>query len=598
MILIPFFGSMMGEKITENFKLDKILRVDLTSGSVKSEPLERGAKELIGGKGVAAFYMLKEVKPGTDPLSPENRLIFSWGPLTGLAPTTSRLVVSTKSPLTGTFLDSYSGGMFPAKLRFGLPGHVAIIFEGKAEEMCYLLVDHGNAELVPAPELRGKSVFELYQKFGDGAEIAGIGVGGEKMVRYATISSDRGTHHAGRGGAGAVMGSKNLKCVVVKSDPPALPKEIRDLAAAYVKKLRENPGTQWAIQIGTAGTTFSSQSAGLLPSLGWRMGRFFGYDSIGPEKVKESVKERKTCYFCPLACGYALKLKGKFEIETRKGPEYETIAMLGPNCGIDDLSAISKLDSLCGEYGIDTIEVGNIIGWLMRCNEEGIKIFDIKFGDVEKCIQVIEAIAHRDGRLGNTLADGLKKAASVFGGEDFIAECKGMGYPGYDPRGSVAMALAYATSDRGACHKRSWAVGPTTFWGDAPYDYDKAPRFVKEDHDNNSALWCLAICDFASPVYLEDLGSEWLRALGYNFTREQLKSLGAKVWSMVREFNVRHGFDRKDDYLPKIMTRPLEGEGPARGKSIDPEKFNQMLDKYYELQGWTKDGKPKSSFGL
>ncbi|MBC7219298.1 MAG: aldehyde ferredoxin oxidoreductase family protein [Hadesarchaea archaeon] len=583
----------MGEKITENFKLEKVLRVNLTSGSIKSEPLEKGAKELIGGKGVAAYYMLKEVRPGTDPLSPDNKLIFSWGPLTGIAPTTSRLVVSTKSPLTGTFLDSYSGGMFPAKLRFGLPGHVGIIFEGKAEEMCYLLVDHGNVELVAAPELKGKSVAELYQRFGKGVEIAGIGVGGEKMVRYATISSDFGTHHAGRGGAGAVMGSKNLKCVVAKSDPPVLPKEIRDLSVAYVKKLRENPGTQWAIQIGTAGTTFSSQSAGILPSFGWKMGKFPGYDGISPEKVKESTKERKTCYNCPLACGYSLRLKGKFEIETRKGPEYETIAMLGPNCGIDDLSAISKLDYLCGEYGIDTIEVGNIISWLMRCSEEGIKIYDIKFGEVEKCLQVVEAIAHRKEKLGDTLADGLKKAVSVYGGEDFAVECKGMSYPGYDPRGSVAMALAYATSDRGACHKRSWAVGPTTFWGDAAFNYEKAPKFVKEDHDNNSILWCLAICDFASPVYLEDLGSEWLRALGYDYTVEQLKSIGNKVWNMVREFNVRHGFDRKDDYLPKMMTKPLGGEGPASGKSIDSAGFKLMLEKYYELQGWTKDGKPK-----
>ncbi|MGC8817133.1 MAG: aldehyde ferredoxin oxidoreductase family protein [Candidatus Hadarchaeum sp.] len=583
----------MGEKITENLKLEKILRVNLTSGSIKSEPLDSRAKELIGGKGVAAFYLLKELKPGVDPFSPENKLIFSWGPLTGIAPTTSRLVVSTKSPLTGTFLDSYSGGMFPAKLRFGLPNHVGIIFEGKAKEMCYLLVDHGRAELVTAPDLKGKSVVELYQKFGKGVEIAGIGIGGENMVRYATISSDWGTHHAGRGGAGAVMGSKNLKCVVVKSDPQSLPKEIKDLSVAYVKKLRENPGTQWAIQIGTAGTTFSSQSAGLLPSFGWKMGRFPGYDNISPEKVKASTKERKTCYNCPLACGYSLRLKGKFEIETRKGPEYETIAMMGPNCGIDDLSAIAKLDALCGEYGIDTIEAGNILGWLMRCNEEGIKIFDIKFGEVEKCIQIVGDIAHRKGKLGDTLADGLKKAVSVYGGGEFAVECKGMGYPGYDPRGSVGMALAYATSDRGACHKRSWVVGPTTFWGDAAFDYEKAPKFVKEDHDNNSVLWCLAICDFSSPVYLEDLGSEWLKALGYDYSVEQLKSIGNRVWNMVREFNVRHGFDRKDDYLPKMMAKPLEGEGPASGKSVDPAGFNLMLEKYYELQGWTKDGKPR-----
>ncbi|MEM2878170.1 MAG: aldehyde ferredoxin oxidoreductase family protein [Candidatus Hadarchaeales archaeon] len=579
----------------EHYKLDKIMRVDLKNGLISSEQLDKKAETFIGGKGIGVYYLLKELKPKIDPLSPENKLIFAWGPLTGIAPTTSRLVVCTKSPLTGAFLDSYSGGVFPAKLRFGLPGHVGIIFEGRADRLSYLFIDHGNAELRDASELKGLSVAELYGKFGNGVEIAGIGVGGENMVRYATISSDWGTHHAGRGGAGAVMGSKNLKCVVVKSDPPVLPKALKELSIKYVKKLRENPGTQWAIQIGTAGTTFSSQSAGILPTRGWSMGRFDGYDGIGPEKVKESVVERKTCYNCPLACGYSLRLKGKYEINTRKGPEYETIAMMGPNCGISDLSAVSKLDMTCGEYGIDTIEVGGILGWLMRCNQEGIRIHDIKFGDVEKGLDLIEEIARRKGDLGNVLADGIRKAVSAYGGKEFAAECKGMCYPGYDPRGSVAMALAYATSDRGACHKRSWAVGATTFWGDAAFDYERAPAFVKNDHINNSVLWCLAICDFGSPAYLEDLGKEWLDSLGYSFTVEDLRSIGARVWNMAREFNVREGFDRKDDSLPEIMKRKLEGEGPASGRSIDQEKFSMMLDKYYEMVGWTKDGKPTDS---
>jgi len=576
-----------------SLKLDKILRINLTNGKIKTEPMDKDALLFMGGKGLACFYLLKEQGPQIDPFSPNNKLIFAWGPLMALAPATSRFVVVTKSPLTGTFLDSYCGGVFPAKLRFSLPRYAAIIFEGKAKELTYLKIENGNVELKDAKDLSGKSVSDLYDKFGKDFEIVGIGIAGEKRVRYATISCDRGTHHAGRGGAGAVMGSKNLKCIVARGEPPALPEKVKELRIKYVRKLRESPGTQWAIQSGTAGTLSDSHKAGIMPTKGWKMGRFEGYENIDPGKIQKATKRRVACYNCPLACGYSLELKGKFDVKTLKGPEYETIVMLGPNLGINDLSSIAKLDKLCGAFGIDTISTGNILGWLMRCSEEGIIDYDIEFGNVEKSIEVVENIAYRKDELGNVLADGIKRAVSVYGGGELAAECKGMDYPGYDPRGSVGMALAYATSDRGACHKRSWVVAPTTFWGELQWDFETQSSIVKKDQDDNSLLWSLVICDFASPVYLEDLGKEWLKALGYDYTVDQLKSLGERIWNMVRWFNIREGFDRKDDYLPEIMTKPLGGDGPAKGKNITRKDFEKMLDSYYELRGWDKNGRPK-----
>jgi len=576
----------------QNAKLDKILRINLTEGKIKTEPIDKDALQFIGGKGLAVHYLMKELKPKTDPLSSENKLIFAWGPLTALAPTTARFVAVTKSPLTGTFLDSYSGGQFPAKLRFGLPGYAAIIFEGKAKNLTYLEIDNGKVELKNAESLRGKNVVELYDIFEKSFEVACIGVGGENMVRYATISSDRGVHHSGRGGAGAVMGSKNLKCVVARGEPPVLSDEIKELRKKYTKKLLESGGTQWALDIGTAGTLGGSQNAGLLPTKGYKEGRFDKFEKISPDEVKKATKGRKACYYCPLHCGYALELKGKYDVKTLWGPEYESLGMLGPNCNIDDLSSITVLATLCDELGMDSIEVGAILGWMMRCGEEGTKNFNIKFGDVERSIEIIKDIAHRKGELANVLADGIKKAAIVYGGKEFTAECKGMSYPAYDPRGSVGMALAFATSDRGACHKRSWAVGPTTFWGKSGFDYSVQPKIVKEDQDKNSILWSIMICDFGSSVYLEDLGSEWLKALGYDYTAKELEALGERIWNMVRLFNIREGFGRKDDYMPELMTTPLAGEGPAAGKNIKKEDFESMLDAYYALRGWTKEGIP------
>lgn len=579
-----------------SFKLDKILRVNLTNGGIKIEPMDKDALSFIGGKGLACFYLLKEQDPKTDSLSPNNKLIFAWGPLTALAPATSRFVVATKSPLTGTFLDTYSGGVFPAKLRFSLPECAAIIFEGRAEELTYLRIENGKAELKDAKDLKGKSILDLYDRFGRDFEIASIGVAGENRVRYATISSDRGTHFAGRGGAGAVMGSKNLKCVAVQGKPPSLSPEIEELRAKYWKKLRENPGTQWAIATGTAGTLLLAHEAGIMPTRGWKMGRFEEFEKIGTDEIKKATKRRVPCYYCPLVCGYSLELKGKFSITTLRGPDYESVVMLGPNCGISDLSCIAKLNDLCNAFGMDSISTGNMIGWLMRCCEEGVMDFGIKFGNAEKSMEIVESIAYRKNELGNLLADGIKKAVSVYGGGEFAAECKGMDYPGYDPRGSVGMALAYATSDRGACHKRSWTVGPTTFWGKSQLDFDAQPAIVKGDQDDNSLLWSLVICDFASPVYLEDLGREWLQVLGYDYTVDQLKSLGERIWDMVRRFNVREGFSRKDDYLPEIMTKPLGGDGPARGKNITRKDFEKMLNSYYELRGWNKNGKPRTEW--
>ncbi len=574
-------------------KPNRFLRVDLSNEEISTETLPNDF-EYIGGKGFGVHHLLKELKPGIDPISHDNILIFAWGPMTALAPASSRYAVITKSPLTGAFLDCYCGGNFPANLRFALFDYLGIVFEGKAEELVYLEIDKNNINLKNAKNLSGKSVNELYDIFGKNSEVAGIGLAGEKKVRYATISCDRGTHHAGRGGSGAVMGSKNLKCVVVNKNRPNIPEEIKKLSIKYSKELRNSPATQSFINTGTMNTIAASNGVGVLPTEGWKKSQCENCDSITLESFKKTIRGRKSCYNCPLACGYSLDLNGEFNIITQKGPEYETIAMFGYNCGIKDKSSVAKLDHLCNDYGIDTISTGNILAWLMRCSEEGIIDYPIKFGDAKQSIKVLKKIAHREGELGEILSQGILKATSVYGGRKFAAECKGMDYPGYDPRGSVGMALEYATSDRGACHKRAWVVGPTTFFGNSRWDYDAQAEILKEGQDRNSLFWCYILCDFGRFAYLDDLGEEWLKLLGYDYSTEELKNLGEKVWNMTRKFNVKEGFSRKDDYLPKLMTKPVTGPGPASGREISRKDFEKMLDNYYKIRNWGHNGKPKN----
>ncbi|UCC33250.1 MAG: aldehyde ferredoxin oxidoreductase family protein, partial [Candidatus Bathyarchaeota archaeon] len=441
----------------------KILRVDLSHKKTSSEDLNtQWARMFIGGKGLGAKYLFEELKPNTDPLSPENVMIIMTGPLTGTtAPCASRYAVLTKSPLTGAFLDCYVGGYLGAELKFA--GFDAAIITGKAKKPTYLWIADGTAEFKDAKDLAGLDIHETEKRIKEDLEdkevkVAAIGPAGENLVKMACITMDL-YRHAGRGGAGAVMGSKNLKAVAVRGHQGVSVPKIEDFIALSKEITKGDvltPDNEWAKIDGTPGFLRMVQEAGILPTRNFQMGVFEHVNKIDEVAIKKMLVRRRACYGCPLGCGNLTQVKeGPFAGTIVEGPEYETLAMAGANCYISDLDAIARYNLLCDQLGLDTISTGDAIAFAMECYERGIITekdtngLELAFGNVEAYIKMPELIAHRES-IGDILAEGVSRAAEKIGkGSDrFTIQAKGLEYPGYDPRGSIGMALAYAVSDR------------------------------------------------------------------------------------------------------------------------------------------------------
>jgi aldehyde:ferredoxin oxidoreductase len=575
---------------------DKLLKVDLTKKNVSTEKIpESWLKKFIGGKGLGAALLHEENKVDVNPLSEDNKLIFSWGPFLGLAPGASRYCVVTKSPLTGTFLDSYSGGHFPTYLRFNLPEYRAIVISGAASEPVTLQINKGEVKFKDAGRYWGKTTREMAD-VKEGFLEASIGPAGENLVKFATISSDGGKHHAGRGGAGAVMGSKNLKSVLVsKIDEPDTLPDLSELRGDQLKYLSSSDNTKWARDVGTIGTLDPMNEAGALPTGNWTKGRFEGAGDIDDEAVTAATANRESCYLCPVACGYNLKFAAgsENEWETHKGPEYETTVMNGSLPEIGNLEDVARIGNLCDSLGLDSISTGNVISWAMEVSEKNLIDYSIGFGDGEKAAELVKKVAGRDD-LGDLLAEGTRYAGEKVGGEarEASVEVKGLELPSFEPRGSFSMALAYATSDRGACHQRAYPIGTDALGGDRdPYATEGHAAAVIPDQNLRSLTYSLITCDFTA--YQLDQVKDWLTAFGYDLSGDELKTTGERIWNLTRLFNVREGFSREDDKLPERMKKPLEGDGPARGNSISEEEFQEMLDEYYSLRGWDEEGRPK-----
>ncbi len=578
-------------------KANKILRVDLSTGKIRSEEVpEERLNQFVGGKGLGAAYLYRELKEGIQALSPQNKLLFMLGPLVGLAPGCSRYCVVTKSPLTRAFLHSYSGGDFPSQLKFSLPDHLGIILEGKAEAPVYLKVDNGTAELMDGSKLKGKKTDEVCDHFKD-YKVAAIGPAGENLVKFATISNDNGHHHAGRGGAGAVMGSKNLKAVIVRGEKPEVSEEIRNLQKEERRRLITSGATKGPREGGTPRLVDMINEVGAFPSRNWTKGSFEHANKINLDMVKKEAKKRVSCYNCPIACGFDLKMtEGLYKgLETGKGPEYETLGMVGANLEISDLSGVAKIGDLCNKLGMDTISTGNVIGWTMECSEKGLINYEIKFGDCKKAVELVEKIAYRED-IGDMLAEGTRYAGNQVGGEakEAAVEVKGLEPPAYDPRGSFSMGLAYATSDRGACHMRVWAIGGDVFGDRDPYSAEKghAEAVIQQQNLRSLIPDSLVSCSFAGYTYAIDNVVKWLNVLGYDLHARDLELIGERIWNLTRMFNVREGFSRKDDFLPRRMGRPLKQGGPADGSFIPKGDLDKMLTWYYDIRAWDKDGTP------
>ncbi len=564
---------------------DRLLRVDLSRQTVTSTAIpDPWLERYIGGKGIGARYLHAELEAGTEATAPENVLLFMLGPLTGYTPGEQRYAAITKSPLTGAFLDSYAGGSFPGRLAGSLENHLGLLVTGKAEESVVLSVADGTATVEPAGELWGLDAAATDERFPEAA-VACIGPAGENGVQYATIASDGGDHHAGRGGAGTVMGSKRLKAVVAHGEAP---EGFGPLREQYGKAFAESDTGRWLAASDTLETVDFANEVGVLPTRGWQATTFEGADKIGIERVRERAHGRERPDD---------SVPGGFRVESDEGesvPRGATPIVLGAGLGIDDFDAVATLGAICDRLALDVITAGNAVAWAIRASQAGHIDRPLSFGDQAAARTLIEAIAHRSTPLGEVLADGVDSAAERFGGEDLIPTVKGMELASYDPRNAETMALAYATSDRGGCHRRARPVELEGITGVVGSPSERAEAVVAEQN-RRAVLWCLIADDFLESVF-DDLGTEWLSAVGYDLGAEAVEQVGERVWTLIRLFNLREGFGRADDELPAVLTEPVgsgKGEGDSEeGAAIDPTTFEHLLEQYYAAREWDRRGRP------
>jgi len=550
---------------------ERLLRVNLSAETVTSERVPEGWLErYLGGKGLGARYLYEELEPGVDPLGPANVLMFMLGPLSGFLPGEPRYAAVTKSPLTGTFLDSYAGGEFPATLAGALCDHIGLLVEGRAEEPARLVVEDGDAR-IESSECWGSNTVETADAH-EGS-VACIGPAGERLVSFATIASDRAEHHAGRGGAGAVMGSKRLKAVVARGEPPS---GLARLRAAYEERFEGDPETAWRRASGTVESVDFADAVGALATEGWQTSEFEDADAVGIEAIRERSTGRERDDVDP----------GDFRVETDAGesvPRGGTAMSLGAGLGIDDFDAVAALGERCNRAGVDLISAGSAIAWAIRASEAGVLDRQLSFGDPDDCTAVLAELVARDTDLGEALASGVDVAAARLGdGEALIPTVKEMALPAYDPRGAPSMALAYATSDRGACHRRAVPVEREAF--DGGWEPERVARVVIGSQNRRSVLWSLVLDDFVGPAF-DDLGAEWLAAVGRS-TDGDLPTVGERIWTLTRLFNLREGFGRDDDALPAAIAAGSGGDG------VDPDAFEAMLEAYYDRRGWDSHGVP------
>lgn len=578
----------------------EILRVDLTTGDTAREPVpENLLRTWIGGKGLAAHYLSTGQPAGVDPLGPENQLIFMTGPASGLFPGTCRHAVVTKSPATGGFLDSYAGGWFAWELRkLGLLG---IVLRGRAPRLSYLEVTDQGATLVEADDLAGKAIDEVDDdpRFA-GHRVAAIGPAGENRVLMACIGNNAGrsksgrSGYNGRGGAGAVMGAKNLKAIALKSRRrPLVPLAVQELRRELSLRAKEGPAAGPLARVGTAVGVALMNEVHVLPTRNFRAGSFPDVEAVNDEAVSSYRVGQDGCFNCPVRCGINVRapLEGAFPGAEAPRLEYETIGLGASNTGNRDFSSIVTFSALCDRLGLDTISAGAAVAFAMDCAERGLIESRIRFGDGAGQALLAEDIAHRRG-LGQILADGVRAAAVAWGIDEKVVPAlhvKGLEFPAYDPRGSVGMGLAFATSDRGACHNRSWPIGREALSADPaadPFGPGGKAAGVAADQDASSVKWSLVVCDFLG--YDLALAARMLDALGIHTSPLDLSRLGTRIWTLIRLFNLREGWTAGDDTLPAALALPLEDSG----RRLSPEVFRSMLGEYYAVREWDSEGRP------
>jgi aldehyde:ferredoxin oxidoreductase len=587
----------------------KILNIDLNTQTTKVEKTDlNDTRDFIGAKGLGAKILFDRLPKKTDPFSLKNILMFTTGPITGTsAQTSGRGTVVTKSPQTGLFLDSHFGGFFAAEMKKA--GWDIIIVNGKSDKPVYLAINNDSIKFKDAEELWGKECLEthnwLQNKEGK-VKTAVIGPAGENLVKFSAITFD-GHRHAGRGGAGAVMASKNLKAVVISGnkkiplhDPEGFAKKSKEV----LKRIQENEFVPKRREFGTPYWVKIINDEGFIPTKNYKEGEFeYGKEIDAESMQKKIVDTGGACFNCVIACWNKSSIKnGLHKGVSLVGPEYETIALMGSNLGMTSIEDIAYLNSKCNELGMDTISLGGVLGFAIEAYEKGaitkkdLNNNDIGWGKTEELAKLIEDIAYRMGKIPSILAEGVKIASEKIGKntEDFAIQIKGLEIPGYDPRGTFGMAIAYATSDRGACHQRAWTV-KAELWDPnlQRFSFKNKAKIVKDVQDSIAAFFSLVFCDFA-PVSTEHCVELWNLATGFNHTTETYLKAGERIWNLIRMFNLREGMDPADDNLPIRFIKESFTKGHAKDVLIKKEDFEKSLKEYYALRGWNEKGIPTS----
>lgn len=609
---------------------DRIAYVDLSERAVRVEPAgDLFWRTYLGGRGLATRVLLLGQDAGVDPYGPGNQLVFATGVLTGVPiPTFSRFTVACKSPLTGGYGEGEAGGYFGPELKFA--GLDALVIRGVADSPVYLFVGRDGVEIRDARHLWGlpvgDTVREIRRELGDErVRVAAIGPAGERLVRFACVL-DEAKHAAGRTGTGAVMGAKKLKAVAVRGTRPlpvANTDKVKEIARWFVERHAELPATRTLHDVGTSGTVGALNAAGMLPTRHFSRGTFEGWESIDGVRLRdEFLVARRGCYACPVRCKRVVGSCGSWGSydPIYGGPEYETIAAFGSNCGVDDLGAVIKAHEICNAYGMDTISAGVAVSFSMACFEAGILTerdaggLRLRFGNAEAMLAMLKLIGEREG-MGNVLAEGTVRASEAIGGgsDQFLAHVKGQEIPMHDPRGKFNVGLGYAVSEIGADHMV------------APHD----PLFARAGQAGLAAVSCLGVLEPLDPlslepskvrlfVYLEDLWSllkcagvcffgveprgimplrrfeEAVSAVtGWDTSLFELLKAGERAVNMARAYDCREGILAGHDRLPTLLHRPLP-DGPLAGRAIGVHELRRAVEIHHEMRGWDPaTGRPR-----
>ncbi|NWF96412.1 MAG: aldehyde ferredoxin oxidoreductase family protein [Candidatus Thorarchaeota archaeon] len=587
--------AQLTESVSHYYSETRLLRVSLSDQRTKSEVIDPTlTQRFLGGRGLGVKLLYDCLPPKTHSLSPENMLVFAVGPVTATtAPTSGRLAVVTKSPLTGTIFDSNVGGHVGAQLRRA--GYCAVVITGAADTPVYLWIDNDNVEIRDATPLWGLDTAlttdRVLQQTDSQAQVLCIGPGGENTVSLAAIITDK-HRAAGRGGVGAVMGSKKLKAVVVRGSGRPEVTDSRKFDSAVKRArllLKKNPITDKSLPVyGTSVLVNVINELGMLPTHNFREGTFNDAEGISGEKLLERFFVKPYhCYGCPIGCGRIIRVDGPEEA----GPEYESIWSLGPQCGISDLKWITIANRRCNLLGVDTISVGSTIGCAMELVERGLLNASLRFGSTDGLLELIDDMAHNRG-LGAQLARGSRLLAAGLGAPETAMHVKGLEIPAYDPRGVQGHALGYATSNRGGCHLRSYMIGPEVLGSPVLVDRDRTegkPEMVILYQNLSAAMDSMIVCRFSSFAWTVDDYAELVSsALGIPLSGNELLAVGERIWNLERLFNLREGLSSADDRLPFRFDTALR-QGNSRNRVA---RVSEMLPHYYSLRGWDEQGVP------